>query len=108
MILPFLLALLTFAALLPVLLPLLRGAQPAPDRASHDQAVYRDQLRELDRDIERGVLTETEAATVRLEIQRRLLAVPADPVQSPPPARPSWPVLPGSWRRVAHSRFIWC
>ena len=95
MMLPFLLALLTFAALLPVLLPLLRGAQPAPDRASHDQAVYRDQLRELDRDIERGVLTETEAATVRLEIQRRLLAVPADHTQSPPARAPFLASLTG-------------
>ena len=74
MILPFLLALLAFVALLPILAPLLRGSRPAPARASFDQAVYRDQLHELDRDIARGLITQTEADAARLEIQRRLLA----------------------------------
>ncbi len=39
-----------------------------------DLAVYRDQLAELDRDVARGLMPETEAASARLEIQRRLLA----------------------------------
>lgn len=39
-----------------------------------DVAVYKDQLVEVDRDIERGHITTEEAGTVRLEIQRRLLA----------------------------------
>ena len=73
--LPFLLAALTFAALAPMLSPLLRGLGSGQDGAAFDRAVYRDQLLEVDRDIERGLLTETEAASVRLEIQRRLLAV---------------------------------
>ncbi len=79
---PFLLALLAFLAVLPILLPLLRGSRPVPARASYDQAVYRDQLRELDRDIARGLLTDTDADAARLEIQRRLLAseqIPARP-----------------------------
>jgi cytochrome c-type biogenesis protein CcmH len=82
LILPFLLALLAFVALLPLLVPLLRGSRPVPARADFDQAVYRDQLQELDRDIARGLVTDTEADTTRLEIQRRLLAadhVPALP-----------------------------
>ncbi len=70
----FLLAALTFAALLPVLLPLLRGLGKPRDGASFDRAVYRDQLREVERDIERGLLTGAEAGAARLEIQRRLLA----------------------------------
>jgi cytochrome c-type biogenesis protein CcmH len=74
LILPFLLALLAFLAVLPIVLPLLRGSRPVPARASFDQAVYRDQLRELDREIARGLLTETDAEAARLEIQRRLLA----------------------------------
>jgi cytochrome c-type biogenesis protein CcmH len=82
--LPLLLALLTFAALLPVLLPLLRGLGSNQDGAAFDRTVYRDQLREIDRDIERGLLTTTEAATVRLEIQRRLLS--AAPDSAPPKA----------------------
>ena len=36
--------------------------------------VFRDQLLELDRDVERGVITTAEAEAARLEIQRRLLA----------------------------------
>ena len=79
MILPFLLALLAFVALLPILAPLLRGSRPAPARASFDQAVYRDQLHELDRDIARGLITQTEADAARLEIQRRLLATDRQP-----------------------------
>jgi cytochrome c-type biogenesis protein CcmH len=38
-----------------------------------DIEVYRDQLAEVDRDLARGVLSPDEAATVRLEISRRLL-----------------------------------
>jgi cytochrome c-type biogenesis protein CcmH len=39
-----------------------------------DLAVYRDQLAELEREVGRGLLPEAEAASARLEIQRRLLA----------------------------------
>lgn len=80
MILPLLLAVVAFAALLPVLLPLLRGAPGMVERGQYDRAVYRDQLRELDRDVARGVLSEDEAHGARLEIQRRLLAVDAQPI----------------------------
>jgi cytochrome c-type biogenesis protein CcmH len=72
--LPFLLALFAFVTLLPIMAPLLRGNRPVASRANFDQAVYRDQLHELDRDIARGLITPTEAGTARLEIQRRLLA----------------------------------
>jgi cytochrome c-type biogenesis protein CcmH len=83
LILPFLLALLAFGALLPILAPLLRGSRPVPTRASFDQAVYRDQLLELDRDIARGLITPVEADAARLEIQRRLLASDKQPVAPP-------------------------
>jgi cytochrome c-type biogenesis protein CcmH len=83
LILPFLLALLVFGALLPILAPLLRGSRPVPTRASFDQTVYRDQLRELDRDIGRGLITPTEADAARLEIQRRLLAADKNPAAPP-------------------------
>ncbi|WP_428489205.1 c-type cytochrome biogenesis protein CcmI [Rhodopila sp.] len=91
MILPFLLALLAFGTLLPILAPLLRGSRPVPARASFDQAVYRDQLHELDRDITRGLISPAEAAAARLEIQRRLLA--ADRVPPAPPRLSRSPVL---------------
>jgi cytochrome c-type biogenesis protein CcmH len=74
LILAFLLALLAFGALLPIIAPLLRGGRPVASRGSFDQAVYRDQLRELDRDIARGLITGEDADAARLEIQRRLLA----------------------------------
>ncbi len=84
MILPFLLALMAFCAVLPILAPLLRGGRPVASRGSFDQVVYRDQLQELDRDISRGLLTSAEADAARLEIQRRLLAadrLPATPAR---------------------------
>jgi cytochrome c-type biogenesis protein CcmH len=72
-----LLAVIVFAALLPILLPLSRARIEGPEAGSFDRVVYRDQLRELDRDLTRGVLSASEAASARLEIQRRLLATSA-------------------------------
>ena len=42
--------------------------------AEYDVCVYKDQLQELDRDIERGLITVQEAARARTEISRRLIA----------------------------------
>lgn len=54
--------------------PLLRPVA-APDQASaFNAAVYRDQLKELDREVARGAIAESEAAAARTEIERRLLA----------------------------------
>ena len=66
-------AALALLALLAVLLPLLRGGAAGPERAEFDRAVYRDQIRELDRDEARFTIGPAEAASARLEIQRRLL-----------------------------------
>lgn len=43
------------------------------DAAQSDMAVYRDQLAEVERDLDRGVLSEAEAEAVRTEVARRLL-----------------------------------
>lgn len=51
-----------------------RGGKNAV-RADYDLSVYKDQLAELDRDLERGVLNETEAAAARTEIERRILTL---------------------------------
>ncbi|WOF73392.1 c-type cytochrome biogenesis protein CcmI [Parvibaculaceae bacterium PLY_AMNH_Bact1] len=48
-------------------------------------AVYQDQLEELDRDVEKGVLPEAEATSARIEISRRLLAA-ADSGRDEPPS----------------------
>ena len=65
----------TLAALVAALIarPLLAPASPEPE-ASPDQAIYRDQLAEVDRDLRRGVLPPAEAERARVEIARRLLA----------------------------------
>ncbi len=91
MILAFLLALLAFLALLPILTPLMGGGRPVPEGALYDQAVYRDQLQELERDVARGLVTPAEAETARLEIQRRLLA--ASRMESRPARLSRSPVL---------------
>lgn len=62
------------ATLAAIALPLLSGAHALPTRGQYDRAVYRDQLREVERDLARGVLSPAEAGAARLEIQRRLLA----------------------------------
>ncbi len=55
-----------------LVIALMRRGAAAPDQAS-DVQVYRDQLAEVERDLARGVLTEDEAARVRVEVSRRLL-----------------------------------
>lgn len=52
---------------------LLRSA-PAGEGEARDVDVYRDQLREIDRDEARGVIGAAEAQAARLEVSRRLLA----------------------------------
>lgn len=59
-----------------VVTPLLRrpASAPAPSRADYDIAVYKDQLRDIDRDLARGAMDVAQAAAARLEVERRLLA----------------------------------
>jgi cytochrome c-type biogenesis protein CcmH len=103
-----LLGALAVAALLAVLLPLLRGHNTVVARASFDQAVYRDQLDELDRDVARGLIGETEAAGARLEIQRRLLATTVAPPIASPLASPfaTSPVPPKATAPPAQSAAV--
>ncbi len=60
-----------------LLLGLWRAAAPPSARADHDLEVYRAQLRELERDVKRGVLGESEQHAARLEVERRILAADA-------------------------------
>ncbi|WP_432444334.1 c-type cytochrome biogenesis protein CcmI [Rhizobium leguminosarum] len=83
-----LIAALTAALAVILLYPLLRGAKAADNIRAGEAAVYRDQLRELDRDLDGGLITPEEADYARAEIGRRLIAVSADePAQTPKPAR---------------------
>src|SRR5262245_5497927 len=69
-----LVAVLTAGVAAVLLYPLLREAEAAkPDHAG-ETAVYRDQLRELDRDLAGGLISGDEADYARAEIGRRLLA----------------------------------
>ena len=78
--LPLLLALLgtTVIVLALVLGPLFKPTRAPASRDTFDRAVYRDQLKELEREVARGVVPENEAAVARLELQRRLLAADRD------------------------------
>jgi len=76
--LPLVLMAAALATLALLCLPLLRGTKAVADRGQFDRAVYRDQLREVERDLARGVLNPAEADSARLEIQRRLLGVVTD------------------------------
>ncbi len=67
-------ALLAAATLALVLLRTRRDAEPA---AAYDLRVYRDQLKDVDRDLERGMIGEADAARIRTEVSRRILAADA-------------------------------
>lgn len=62
------------AVIAALLRPLLRAPAVQQNRAAYNLAVFQDQLKEVDRDVERGVLTPAEADAARLEIQRRIIA----------------------------------
>ena len=79
----FLFAALTAATIAYILRAMLHEGHSHGEREA-GIAVYKDQLEELDRDVEKGILPKTEAASARIEISRRLLAVAdADPQQAP-------------------------
>jgi cytochrome c-type biogenesis protein CcmH len=66
---------LTVSALLALVLLRARpGTEPA---AAYDLRVYRDQLKEVDRDLARGVIGDADAERIRAEVSRRILAADA-------------------------------
>lgn len=66
-----------------LLYPLLRGAQAAPVERAGETAVYRDQMKELDRDLAGGLISAEQAEYARAEIGRRLLVVSAQSAETP-------------------------
>lgn len=72
----FVFALMTGFAVLAVLAPL-AWRRNAATRAQSDMAVYKDQLAEIDRDLERGLIAPAEAEAARVEVSRRLLEADA-------------------------------
>jgi cytochrome c-type biogenesis protein CcmH len=81
MMLWFLFALMTAAAIFAVLWPLGRARREKP-RADHDVAVYRDQIEEIARDRAAGLIGAAEAEAARIEVARRLLAADAAQAQA--------------------------
>lgn len=74
----FIVAIMIGAALSALLLPLSRRQKPAPEAVSRaglatETGFYEDQLAEIDRDLARGLIAESEAEAARTEAARRLL-----------------------------------
>ena len=65
------LALMTAAALVAIVLPFVRNDETVP--SGSDVAVYKDQLAEIDRDQEDDLIANTDAGAARVEVSRRLL-----------------------------------
>ena len=87
MMLWFVMALMTAAAIFAVLWPLARRT-PLP--TGSDVAVYRDQLDEIERDRAAGLIGEREAEAARVEVSRRLLAAADDVAPARSPDRMGW------------------
>ncbi|EPX79442.1 c-type cytochrome biogenesis protein CcmI [Litoreibacter arenae] len=74
-------AALAVLTMLAFLWPLLRDTGDTLDRADSAIAIFRDQLSEVDRDAERGIISAAEAESARTEIKRRMIA--ADKARGP-------------------------
>lgn len=58
-------------------LAVLRRPEEEEHPAAYDLRVYRDQLKEVDKDLARGVINEADATRIRTEVSRRILAADA-------------------------------
>jgi len=74
-------AALTAGTLTAVLWPLMRGSSGAVAASTGDTAVYDDQLKEIEADLDRGLISTEDAKAARTEISRRLIAA-ADEAQA--------------------------
>jgi cytochrome c-type biogenesis protein CcmH len=80
-----------------LLIGLLRARPSATARGDYDVAVYRSQLGEVERDVERGILAPDLAEAARLEIKRRMLAAAGGVGLQSAVASPAGTVAP-AWR----------
>ena len=71
-------AALALASALMIGLALLRARSGVEPAAAFDLRVYRDQLKEIDRDLARGTIGAEDAERLRAEVSRRILAADAD------------------------------
>src|SRR6516164_10174691 len=85
----FVLAGMAAVAVLSALWPVLRpSSSVSPDAASSEARFYKAQLQEIRRDVERGLLLQSEAESARAEAARRLIAASSGARQAPSPAHP--------------------
>src|SRR5208282_3663037 len=85
----FVLAGMAAVAVLAALWPVLRPSSGAnPGAASSEARFYKAELEEIRRDVERGLLLQSEAESARAEAARRLIAASSGVRQAPPPAAP--------------------
>lgn len=68
-------ALMTVAVAIVLLVPLARRPKDEASEQDFDLEVYRDQLREIDRDVENNLISSEEAEFARAEVGRRLIKV---------------------------------
>src|SRR3954454_21839509 len=87
MMLWFIMALMTAAAIFAVLWPL---ARRTPLRSGSDIAVYRDQIDEIERDRAAGLIGERESEAARVEVSRRLIAAADSAAPAAPPNGATW------------------
>ena len=87
MILGVILTLLALATAALLVAPLLRRSGDPLARSAFDLQIYREQLSELERDQERGVLPADQAEAARTEIHRRILAAGEGEAAAPAPRR---------------------
>ena len=82
----FILAGIAAVAALAAIWPVLRASPPSPDAdpATGEAAFYKAQLGEIQRDVERGQLPQSEAAAARAEAARRLLAAGSETSKAQP------------------------
>ncbi len=67
-------AILTAGVLIAILWPAFRSSTAHSSRNEYDIAVYKDQLKELEQDLDRGLISPEEAKSAKTEISRRILA----------------------------------
>src|SRR5712672_1581865 len=84
-----LIAVMTAAAIMAVLWPLSRRARDL--HSGNDVAVYKDQLEEIGRDQNWGLIAPTEAEAARLEVSRRLIAAADADAKAEAPSRAAAP-----------------
>lgn len=69
-----LISLMALATAALLVLAMMRARGAAGSAAAYDLQVYRDQLKEIDRDLARGVIGQADADRIRAEVSRRILA----------------------------------